>query len=306
MSLSVRSCLLSLVLVLLTAILLVFPAKAMGYISEGLTLWATCVLPASLPFLFLSSLLSRGRAFQGVSRRLAPLMGKLFSLSGEGGCAAVLAALSGYPVGAKTVSELRERGRVSEGECFRLACLSTTCGPVFLIGTVGSGMLARPIAGAALFLSHLFAVGIVCLFLRGKKSNLPVVLPPVSEEKNVLQESLLSSVISSLCVGASIALFHALGGMLTEALWFLPEEGLTVLNGLVEMTSGCSIAATLPSPLSLFFCAFFVTFGGACVLVQQFAYLSRAGVKAVPFLAVKAVQGLIAGGLAFLFGLLYP
>ena len=40
--------------------------------------------------------------------------------------------------------------------------------------------------------------------------------------------------------------------------------------------------------------ALLVTFGGGCVLVQQLGFLTRAGVKTLPFLGVKALQGIVA------------
>lgn len=291
-------------LVLLAAMLffLVRPARYMACVLDGLGIWVTCVLPAALPFLFLTSLFSNGRAFGKFSARLSPVMGKLFRVSGETGSVAVLSALSGYPVGARTLSELFERGRISKEEILRAARLCTTCGPVFLIGTVGAGMFSSPLVGAVLLAAHLGGVWGVCLLLRGKGK--PATLPPLRREtKSGLYESIWSSVVSVLCVGATIALFSAFGQMLFDLLP-LPNFTEPIVKGLVEMTGGCALLARSPSALSLAGCAFFVTFGGACVLAQQLAFLTKAGVKALPFLAVKLLQGLLAAGIAYGLGLL--
>ena len=70
------------------------------------------------------------------------------------------------------------------------------------------------------------------------------------------------------------------------------------------MTAGCNLFSQDPRPLSLALCAFLVTFGGFCVLVQQLAFLTRAGIKPLPFLAVKFVQGLLAAAICFPLSLL--
>src|SRR5699024_3412957 len=71
--------------------------------------------------------------------------------------------------------------------------------------------------------------------------------------------------------------------------------------GLLEATHGCALLAASGSPLALPACAFVVTFGGACILAQQLAFLKKAGVKAGFFLGVKFLQGLAAFGFCFLF-----
>lgn len=276
---------------------LIDPARYGGAVSEGVSLWAVCVLPAVFPFLFLTALLTRLPLFGRFAKTVSPLAKGLFRVSGAGGCAAVMAALSGYPVGARCVLDLYENGLVKGKESFRLACLSTTSGPMFLIGTVGGGMLQSPLLGVLLLVCHFAAVWTVSFFLRftGEKNEAP---PVYIKPQGGLYESLYSSVISVLCVGGSIALFYAFGQMACDVLRLSPAlEGW--VRGVLEMTSGCKLLAQERTPLSLAGCAFFVTFGGLCVLVQQFAFLSRAGVKAAPFLLVKFIQGILAGILMF-------
>ncbi len=274
------------------ALFLISPARYIGSVRQGISLWAVNVLPAVFPFLFLTSVLTETRAFAGFSRRLSPAA-KLFRVSGAGGSVAILAAVSGYPVGARMTAGLK----LPRGELFRTAALSSTSGPVFLVGTVGSAMFGRPAYGWLLLLCHFLAVWTVCFFLRigaPKPSSLPL---PRGERGDMT-----SAVLSVLCVGGSIALFSAFGQMLSDLLP-LGETGGTVLRGLVEMTTGCGLAAGYAPSLALPLCAFFVTFGGACVLFQQLLFLAPAGVKPLPFLAVKFVQGMLAGALCL--GLCY-
>lgn len=285
------------------ALFLAFPARYTESVREGVSLWAVAVLPATFPFLFLTALFTKLKLYRGFSRAVSPLAGKLFRVSGAGGCAAVLSALSGYPVGARTVYDLKRLGLIREEEVFRLSCLSTTTGPMFLVGAVGAGMYKCSAAGWVLLASHLAAVWLTCFVLRftGKRASLSP--PTLPKGKLDIYEILMGSVLSVLCVGGSIALFYAFGQMLSDIGAFAHITDMPmlegVLRGLLEMTSGCSLLAREFSPLSLALSCFLVTFGGACVLMQQLVYLSGAGVKVLPFLFMKCVQGVLAALISY-------
>lgn len=279
--------------------LLLSPAKYGKSILDGISLWAACVLPATFPFLFLTALFTRLSLFGKLADKLSPLFSKVFRVSGAGGCAAILSALSGYPVGARSVLDLYESGRAGKEEIFRLACLASTTGPMFLVGAVGSGMFSSPALGWMMLLCHFIAVWSVCFVLRFFGKPQRPAKRPQAADTNALYDSLYHSVISILCVGGAIALFYAFSEMLLTVLPPMPPFLEGTVRGLMEMTAGCKTFSEAPSPLSAAMCCFLVTFGGLCVLVQQIAFLSQAGVRPLPFLAVKFVQGVLAGVLCF-------
>ena len=296
---TLRSALAALPILAAIVCLLISPAKYGKSITEGISLWAVCVLPATFPFLFLTALFTQLSLFEGLSRRLSPLFSKGFRVSGAGGCAAILSALSGYPVGARSVLDLYESGRVGKEEVFRVACLASTTGPMFLVGAVGNGMFSSPSLGWIMLVCHFAAVWGVCFILRFFGRQPRPAEGILKHEKNSLYDSLYNAVISILCVGGAIALFNAFSEMLLS---FLPHmspffEG--TVRGLMEMTAGCKVFSGDPSPLSAAMCCFLVTFGGSCVLMQQLTFLTRTGVKPLPFIAVKFLQGLLAGVLCF-------
>lgn len=299
------SALLSLAVLVAILLFLAFPARYAESVTEGISLWAVSVLPATLPFLFLTAIFTNLTVYKKFTKALSPVAGKIFKISGDGGCAAFLSAISGYPVGARTVLDLVKSGRIRKEEAFRVACLATTSGPAFLVGAVGCGMLANPLYGWILYISHLAGIYLICFFLRFKKTAPPLPPAPVSTKKTDLADALLNSVLSVLCVGAAIAVFYAFGQMIADmgALFSLPTAAETVLRGLLEMTAGCALCAASPSPLALALSCFFVTFGGLCVLVQQAAFLSRAGVKLLPFAGIKFLQGAASATVCFLMSL---
>ena len=293
-------------LALVMACFLAFPARYTHLVLEGATLFAVCVMPATLPFLFLTALLIRQRAFHRAAGKIAPLAQKVFCVSGAGGLCAVLSALSGYPVGARTVFDLSTSGAIAKEERFRLACLASTSGPMFLVGAVGAGMFQSAAIGWSLFLSHLLGVYIVCFVLRFRAKPTTVHTPYLLDIRE--GNPLVDSVLSVLTVGGAIAIFYAFSGIVCDA---LALTGLTngyvsaTVTGLIEMTSGCKLLSEIGGGFSVALSAFLVTFGGGCVLMQQMSFLSRAGVKPLPFFAVKIIQGVLAALFAFGFYFLF-
>lgn len=284
------------------------PARYAHCILEGISLWAATVLPATFPLLFLTALMTGLTPFIKISQKLSPIAGKLFRVSGAGGGAAVLSALSGYPVGAKLVFDARENGRVSQEETFRLSCLCSTSGPMFLVGTVGCLMYGSAKAGWIALCAHLLSVWFVFFLLRFRAKPVRTAPPTPTKSPISLYEVLYHSILSVLCVGGLIALFYCFSQMLSDIGLFTFARGIPyaegVLRGLLEMTTGCSLLSASRTPLSLALSCALVTLGGVCILCQQISYLSRAGVKTLPFLTIKFVQAVLAFALCYALALL--
>ena len=93
------------------AALLLFPDVSAAAARDGLTLCLQTVLPSLFPFFVLSSLLVQSDVPRLLSRAMAGVMYPLFGVSGAGASALILGLLGGYPVGARTVAELQEKGK---------------------------------------------------------------------------------------------------------------------------------------------------------------------------------------------------
>ena len=285
---------------------LAFPARYLQCVSDGVSLWAASVLPAALPFLFLTGLLAETSLFARISKMLAPLFARLFKVSGAGGCAALLSLLSGYPAGAKTVQRLYAQGRIGEEERLRCACLASTSGPAFLVGVAGTAMTGSAALGWLLFFSHAAGIlGVSFVLARNPRAQKPARAPVPAESRRsaaaAIPETLASSVLSVLTVGGAVAIFYAFGCMLIDLLapLELPSDAAATLAGLLEMTAGCSRLLADPTPATLAAAAFLTTFGGLCVLIQQWSFLCETQIAFGRFILVKFAQGLLAAAVCF-------
>lgn len=297
-------------------VLLLFCADAKRYMTllyNGIALWAVCVLPSSLPFLFLTSLLTKTGSVQKLSKGFTPFSKALFSLSGVSGYCLLISFLCGYPVGAKTVCDLRYNGFLSKREANKISVLASSSGPLFVLGSVGSAMFQSQKIGLILLISHYFSILLSGMVLRFYKTEPNFeCLPKLNKVENVLYESMYSSVLSALFIGGFVSIFYAFSFLLEDcnllfpltsflsALSVPPPIAQGVSRGLVEMTGGCATLATCPTPLSVAFCAFLITLGGLGILLQQVCFLQKAKVNLPFFFLAKFLQAILAFTIAFL------
>lgn len=288
-------------------------------VSDGIKLFASCVLPALFPYFFITAILSSLSVTGKISLRLSPLTTRLFNVNGTAGYALFMSLICGYPTGAKIVSDLKDKNLLSDTESIRAAALCSSSSPMFTIGSVGNLMFNSQIFGALLFLTHLFAVlttGFIFSFY--KKSSTPKntrkVLPLNAKKvDNVLYESAYSAVISVLVVGALITVFYLLTEVLLTfnilnppikilSIFFDETVAKSIAVGFFEYTRGLKILSengiTL---LSLPVAAFLTGFSGLSVIAQSIAYLKKAKIKTAPFFLSKLSTAVF----GFLFGLLF-
>lgn len=289
---------------------LLYPARYAIITRSGISLWAVSVLPTAFPFLLCSTVLSESKAFEKFIRFCSPFFEKLFSLSGEGGSCMLFGLVCGYPVGAKMTANALAQGKISEEEALSVATLSSFCSPVFAVGVVG-GFFQSPRLGFLLYFSHLAGVFLVGL-ARRKAVQAPARKLSARPTEKTKTEPMLQTALTMLCVGGYIAFYYLLGQMCEDLRLFslpvllLGERGEILsrfLRGILEMTGGCYLLSAEKSPLSLSLCCFLITFGGICVLAQQFSFLKKTAVKRAEFVKIKLLQALISSVVCYVLAL---
>lgn len=125
---------------LVGAELLTHSAQTAEGIREGLVCCATLVIPSLLPFLVFSGMLATTRLGDWVSRPLKPICRWIFHLPPEAGSALLMSMTGGYPVGARTIAQLLEQGRIQPRTARRMLCFCINAGPAFVVSTVGAAL----------------------------------------------------------------------------------------------------------------------------------------------------------------------
>lgn len=275
-------------------LLLLRPQEAAQAVREGLALCAGTVIPSLFPFFVVVSLLLQlglAEALQGVC---GPFMGPLFRMRGV--CALPLLAglLGGYPAGARTAAELFQQGRLSQREAELLLGFCDNCGPAFLLGYVGAGVLGDARAGAYLYLIHvlsaLLAGMVLCRLCPDRGPALPggrtaarsVPFP------QALTAAAGGAVTATLNICAFVVLFRALAALLPPV---LPGAAL----GALEMVTG--VSALSPGRRGFVWAGAIVGWGGLSVHCQ--ALSAAAPLSFRWHWAGKALQAALSAAMAY-------
>ena len=105
--LSLKRNILPIVFVILTICLVIFSKSNLNATKNGLTLWATCVVPSLFPFFVVTNLLSHTKVVKFIGKLLDKFMKPIFNVPGIGGFAFVMGLISVYTVVAKIFSDFR-------------------------------------------------------------------------------------------------------------------------------------------------------------------------------------------------------
>lgn len=197
-------------------LMVIFPQVAMDSARKGISLWASSVLPALLPFFICANFLQN----IGVIRYLK-----------SGTFPFLMSVLSGYPMGAKIVGDLRRSSEISVGEAKRLMSFCSTSGPAFLIGAVGTGMLGSGFLGGIIAAAHYLGAavnGMVYTAVLGKECGFAGSMR-IEEEKG-MQESLTEAMLSA---------FKSLGIILAYIVLFTFATDMMHLCGVFSLV-GCT------------------------------------------------------------------
>ncbi len=80
-------------------VLAIYPQKYVASCLKGLSIWAVSVLPALLPFFFLTTLIAKTGCADNLSTIFSPIVKYLFKCPKSTAYPFVMSMLSGYPVG---------------------------------------------------------------------------------------------------------------------------------------------------------------------------------------------------------------
>ena len=277
------------------ALLLLRPQKAASAVRAGLALCAGTVVPSLFPFFAAISLLLQLGAAEALGRLCAPIMRPLFRMRGV--CALPLLAglLGGYPSGAKTAASLYAQGRITRQEAELLLGFCDNCGPAFLLGCVGAGVLGNPDAGLWLYAVHILSAilaGILLCRLSGDRG--PVLLgsalpaAPVSFPQ-ALTFSVTGALASTLNVCAFVVFFQVLSAL-------PPAPPPPLVLGILEMVGG--VASLTPGPGGFAAAAAIVGWGGLSVHCQAMSLAAPEGLSFRWHWAGKALQAVLSALLA--------
>lgn len=329
---SVKRHLLPILFCLFTICLVIFSRQNLQATKNGLLLWANAVVPSLLPFFIATELLGHTQVVSYMGKLFHRIMRPIFNVPGEGGYAFIMGIISGYPIGAKIVTQFRNQGICTKAEGERLLAFTNNSGPLFIIGTVGISLFYDVRTGLLLFATHLIAcicVGIIFRFwkfhdteplsqksITSKEKPLLVTFSNLGE---VLSSSITNAISTVVMIGGFVILFSVilsilentgilafLGNSITplfSALHLDPNFATPLISGMLELTNGVKQLATITTKAlstNIVFASFLLGFGGISVLLQVLSITSKSDISIKPYFLGKLLQGCIAAILTYL------
>lgn len=231
---------------LFTLCLVLFSRTNLSAAKNGLILWATAVVPSLFPFFVATEMLSYTNVVSCLGKWLTPIMRPLFGVPGEAAFAFLMGLISGYPVGAKIVSNFMEQGICTKEEAERMLAFTNNSGPLFIIGTVGVTLFGNTTIGVLLLITHILAcisVGIIlniCTIHKRKSEFIPLYIkadirhndlqnihtnspkseithPTFSSLGEILGSSIKNATSTILLIGGFVVLFSVVISILNQS-----------------------------------------------------------------------------------------
>lgn len=315
----------SLFILSIIALIIAKPNLCIGSIYSGLCVWAKCVLPSLLPFMFFTKLLTNLNFISSITAKTYRLNKFLFKAPKISSYIFLMSIISGYPVGAKIISEYHKNGLISTKQANKLSTFCSTSGPLFVIGTVGTVLFGSAKLGYIIFASHIlgsilngilyrnFFVDENDYFENWNNHN--------TKKENILAESMKDSILSVLLVGGWIAISFLVIDLfldlkIFEPIVFVlskifvgtkPETIKAFLCGVLEVSKGTlelSKINILKTPLCSL-ASFLIGFGGISIFLQAHTFLKNAKVNTKFYLLSKLTHGIFSAVLTFLLCLFF-
>ncbi len=286
-----------------------FPAIAFEGSVEGLLLWFHTVLPTLLPFVIITGILLKLDIIYTLTRFIHPAFKRLLHLSPMGCYGLICGILCGYPMGAKTASQLIKAEKISKKEGQFLLGISNNISPAFFLNYVASQTLHISFNPFFLLAFLYLMIFIYAFITRPEYDEVTIPQCPDSHIKltfQMLDESIMDGFETITRLGGYIILFAIIAKMATALF-----PAVTILSpftiGIIEITNGCKQFQqfTLPLNISMPLIFFLCSFGGICGIAQTQSMIQGTALSIRKYIFTKIVISIFAMLSAYIVCTLY-
>ena len=287
--------------------MLSFPQTVFAGASYGLLLWFRHVLPTLLPYMVLINILIRTPALHWICHITSPFLCPLLGTSYYGTFAVLTGFLCGYPMGAKTASDLLDAQKISRSEASYLLSFCNNTSPAFILSYVVIQNLKKDSISIPflliLTLTPLMMSFVFRLFYRAKDHIHPfshmmqVSSSTASQSENLsgnyFDRCIMNAFESITKVGGYMMMFSVLIQLLASA---LPDNTASLLlYSSLEISTGIRrlASSTLYISHKIILCAALTSFGGWCCIAQTYSMISGNHLPILPYIAVKLATALV-------------
>lgn len=309
--LNIKNFLIAFLVCVIISCLVINPSKYIFVCLNGILIFSKNILPALFPFIFFTKLLTSTGYVEYVSKYLSKFTKIMYNCPAISSYVFLMSILSGYPLGAKITADLYQQGIITREEAHRICSFTSNSGPMFIVGTVGVGMLCNAHAGYIILISHIISALINGLIYRKYAPKFmdikPILNNPTTSIDFKLSQCMENSIISVLLIGGYIAIFFIITEVLASLNIFYPiikfleifgvdsEISTGIINGIFEITNGCKTLSAINANINIktILCSFVIGFGGLAVAFQGLNFLESFKISKKFFFVQKITHALI-------------
>lgn len=148
-------------------ILCLFSKETSAVAKNAIYLCLDIVIPSLFPFFVLSRIIVPYISDFPCPKFLKSIIEKFFCLPYYSIFIILLGFISGYPNGAKMARDMFDHGLLDSRQAAKILPMANYCSPLFIIGTIGSGLFKSVRLGVFLLLIHWIS-GLISAFIIGK------------------------------------------------------------------------------------------------------------------------------------------
>lgn len=315
--------------------IILYPQEIIEASKNGLRIWFNAVLPSLLPFFIGSELLIGLGVVKFIGTLIEPLIRPVFRVPGEASFVFTMSITSGYPMGAKLVSDLQQKGSITKIEAQRMLSFCSTSGPLFMIGAVSIGMFNNQSIGPTIAVCHYLGAITVGLFFRYYGENTGVykyiryneniikkafnAMLKAKEEDGrsfgkLMGDSVKNSISTLLLIGGMIVLFSViitelrLSGIfnliyfnikhLSNDDTFLKELISILITGFIEITMGCKVISesiSLNPVLQIVLVTMIISWSGLSIHAQSISLMNVQDIRIDFYFLAKFLHSIFSG-----------
>lgn len=303
-------------IIIFAVCLIFFSSTNIVSVQTALDLFLNAIFPSLFPFLVVCELLTYTQVIPFLSAKFERIMKPLFKVSGIGAYPFVMGLLSGYPVGARIVADLRNRNSISKNEGERLLIFTNNAGPLFIIGSIGCSIYLNRTIGFLLLAVHvtssIFTGFVFSRIYGGDFRNSASSELSFSTFGEVVSKSIKKAFYTLSNVCGFVILFSLIISMIKSSGVLSYIDNIwaeSAILGLIEITHGIKLISTI-SGVSLLWnlvvTAFLLGTGGICVLMQVWSAISSTDLSIKPYIFGKIFNGFFSAVLMFVILNLFP
>ena len=243
-------------------------------------------VPALLPFMLIVNIMQKHDLCSQISYILKPILKIFFKISDNGCFAVIIGFICGYPMGAKTISDLYIHKKISFSEAAYLVTFCNNCSLSFLLNYIFLNYLQNSFIKNTAFINPalLCAILVYCPAFIVGAANRFLLKPDITVNNSKAMPFTGNLILLSVKSLTTLSVYVICFNIMSRLLLTLPINATfkSILCGISEITSGTAIIfenVNGNTVLCTYLILLFTVFGGISITIQSLSQICHSKLK---------------------------